>query len=213
MMKGIDMKKINAFIFLSFAIIFLLVGCAKSPSVPVKDEPKIKPAPAVPAVEKKPIVTHHPPEPAFVKDPVVKRSTPDSKVWVHYSKTKQGDNYFNKTNIAHSSNILTVSIYKIATDHCRKQMIEEIKKYNTRKAVKYQYYEHDIRVDEVDCKNQKWRVKELTHYDDKGNVLDHYTYENEKWENIKFVTDHHTLQKNICVAQEKPSIKIKKKKK
>ena len=37
------MKKISSVIFLSFVIIFLIVGCVKSPSVPVKNEPNVKP--------------------------------------------------------------------------------------------------------------------------------------------------------------------------
>ena len=45
-----------------------------------------------------------------------------------------------------TSNIATVTLYRVVTDLCRKQMIEEVKKYNPKKSVKYHYYEHDVRV-------------------------------------------------------------------
>lgn len=212
MMKGIDMKKIHLVVCIFFLIVFLLAGCAKGPSVTKKDEPKVKePLPAQVLV-KKPPVAPFPPASVIEKLPDIVRSVPDRKVWVRYGKTKMGENYYNQANIARSSNIATVTIYRVVTDHCRQQMVEEVKKYNPKKSVKYHYYEHDVRVDEIDCGNQKWRVKDLILYDEKGNVLDHHTFENEKWENIKFVTDHHTLQKSICVAQEKPAVKKKKKK-
>lgn len=206
------MKRIRLAIYIFFLVVFLLAGCAKGPTVTKKEEPKIKEPPQAPVVVKKPPVALPPPAPVIEKLPDVVRSVPDSKVWVRYGKTKMGENYYNQTNITRSSNIATVTLYRVVTDLCRKQMIEEVKKYNPKKAVKYHYYEHDVRVDEIDCKNQKWRVKDLIHYDDKGSVLDHYTYENEAWQTIKFVTDPHTLQKSICVAKEKPVVKKKKKK-
>jgi len=212
-MKGANMKKIYAVVYIFILVVFLLAGCAKEPSVTKKDVPKVKEPPPAPVVVKKPPVA--PPPPVVEKLPDIVRSVPDSKVWVRYGKTKMGENYYNQTNIARSSNIATVTVYRVVTDDCRKQMVEEVKKYNPKKSIKYHYYEHDVRVDEIDCKNQKWRVKELIHYDEKGKVLDHHTYEYEPWQNIKFVTDHHTLQKSICVAEEKPAAKkpAKKKKK
>lgn len=203
------MQKINKIIFLSLAVILIMVACVKAPPVKIQEEPKVKPVPALPLIEKKPIITL-PPEPAVIHYPVIKPKLPDSKIWVHFAKTKQGVNYFNQTNILKAADVMTVYVYKIVADDYRKQMIEEVKKYDAKKSLKYYYYEHDVRVDEIDCKNSQWRVKELTHYDDKGNVLDRYTYENEKWRKIKFVTDRHTLQKNICVSVEKPTKKIKK---
>lgn len=206
------MKKIHWAVFVFFLVVFLLAGCAKAPSVTKKDEPKVKEPPPAPVVVKKPPVAPPPPAPVIEKLPEIARSVPDRKMWVRYGKTKMGENYYNQTNITRSSNIATVSIYRVVTDLCRKQMVEEVKQYNSKKSLKYHHYEHDVRVDEIDCRNQKWRVKELIHYDDKGKVLDHYIYENEPWQNIKFVTDHHTLQKSICVAEEKPRAAKKKKK-
>lgn len=215
MRKGVDMKKIRLAIYIFFLVVFLLAGCAKGPTVTKKEEPKVKERPPAPVVVKKPSVAPPPPPaaPVIEKLPDVVRSVPDDKVWVRYGKTKMGENYYNKANIARSSNVATVTIYRVVTDQCRKQMIEDVKKYNPQKSVKYHYYEHDVRVDEIDCRNQKWRVKELAHFDDKGKVLDRYTYENEAWQTIKFVTDHHTLQKSICVAEDKPAPAAKKKKK
>ena len=86
------MKKISSVIFLSFVIIFLIVGCVKSPSVPVKDEPNVKP----PMVEP-PNARTRTSEPTIVKPPMVASRIPDSNVWEPFGKTKSGDNYYNKT--------------------------------------------------------------------------------------------------------------------
>jgi len=192
------MEKISSVIFLSFAIILLLVGCL---SVPVKDEPKVEP-PNVKAT------TPEPPkiEPPVVEPIVITPSIPDGKVWEPLGRTKSGDNYYNKTIITKSSksNIISVSTYKIVADDFRQRTIKEVKKYNLAKSIKYQYYEHDVRVDEIDCKNRRYRVKELMHYDDKGNVLDGYTLNNEEWKSIPILTAHHILLEKFCVAEKKP---------
>lgn len=189
------MKKISS-VILSFAMILLLVGCL---SVPVKDEPKVEP----------PNVKATTPEPPKIEAPIVEPivitpSIPDGKVWELLGRTKSGDNYYNKTIITKSSNIISVSTYKIVADDFRQRAIEEVKKYNLEKSIKYQYYEHDVRVDEIDCKNRLYRVIKLTHYDDKGNVLDGYALNNEQWKSIPILTAHHILLEKFCVAEKKP---------
>jgi hypothetical protein len=52
-------------------------------------------------------------------------------------------------------------------------------------------------------------VKEVIHYDDKGNVLDSYSCKNEEWENILVLTGPDSLRKILCVFQEKPFKKKK----
>lgn len=83
------MKKIRLVIFLSLVIIFLMVGCVKSPSVPVKDEPSVKP----PMVEPSHAKTQTS-ESTILKPPRVASRVPDSNVWEHFGKTKTGDNYY-----------------------------------------------------------------------------------------------------------------------
>ena len=198
------MKKISSVIFLSFVIILLLVGCVKSPSVPVKDEPNVKPPMIEPPSAKTPSS-----EATIVKPPMVASRIPDRNVWEPFGKTKTGDNYYNKTNITKSSNIVSVSTCKIVTDDCRKQTIEAVKKYDLEKSIKYQNYHQEIVLWNIDCKNRRSRVKEVIHYDDKGNVLDSSTFKNEEWDNILVLTGPDSLRKILCVVQEKP---LKKKK-
>ena len=198
-MKGINMKKISLVIFLFLVVIFLVVGCVKSPSVPVKDEPNAKPSMVEP-----PTAKTRTSEPAIVKPPRVASRIPDSNVWEHFGKTKTGDNYYNKTNITKSSNIVSVSTCKIVTDDCRKQTIEAVKKYDLEKSIKYQNYDREVVLWNIDCKNKRSKVKEMIRYDDQGNVLDSSTFKNEEWENIPVLTGTDSLRKILCVAQEKP---------
>ncbi len=198
------MKKIRLVIFLSLVIIFLVVGCVKSPSVPVKDEPSVKP----PMVEPSHAKTQTS-ESTILKPPRVASRIPDSNVWEPFGKTKTGDNYYNKTNITKSSNIVSVSTCKIVTDDCRKQTIEAVKKYDLEKSIKYQNYDREVVLWNIDCKNKRSKVKEVIRYDDQGNVLDSSTFKNEEWENILVLTGTDSLRKILCVAQEKP---LKKKK-
>lgn len=194
------MKKISSVVFLSFVMILLLAGCLTSLSVPVKDEPIVKATtPEPPLVVKPPEI-----EPPVVEPIVITPCIPDSKVWEPLGRTKSGDNYYNKTIISKSFSIVSVSTYKIVADDFRQRAIEEVKKYNLAKSIKYQYYEHDVRLDEIDCKNRRYRVKELTHYDDKGNVLDGYLLNNEEWKEIPILTAHHILLEKFCVAEKKP---------
>jgi hypothetical protein len=208
-MKGTNMKKISPIIFLSFVIILLLAGCVKSSSISVKDEPNVKPPASEPTIVKQPIAEPPNINPPIVELPTITPIIPDRKLWESLGKTKSGDNYYSKTPITKSSNIISVSTYKIVTDDVRKQKIEEVKKYDLKKAIKYQYYEHEVRIDEIDCKNRQYRLTEVTHYDDKGNVLYNYTYTNEEWKNIPVLTGHDTLREKFCVPQKKPSKKKK----
>ena len=204
-MKGLDMKKISTVIILAFVMMLLLAGCVKSPSVPMKDESNVKSAVVTPPVKEPTIVPPTSSEPAVVKPPGSPPRIPDSHVWEHLGKTRSGDTYFAKKIVTASSGIIAVSTYKIVTDDFRKQTIEEVKNDNLKKSIKYQNYEHDVRIDEIDCKNNRYRVKEVTHYDEKGNVLDSYQYKNEEWKNIPVLTGLDALREKFCIPQKKPS--------
>ena len=199
------MKKISSVIFLSFVMMLLLAGCVKGPSVSVKDESNVKTTVVTPPAAEPAIVPSRSSEPAAVKPPGTTPVIPDSHVWEHLGKTRSGDTYYAKTIVTTSSGLISVSTYKIVTDDFRKQTIEEVKNDNLKKSIKYQNYEHDVRIDEIDCKNNRYRVKEVTHYDDKGNVLDSYQYKNEDWKNIPVLTGLDVLREKFCVPQKKPS--------
>ncbi len=201
------MKK-SSMILLTLFTTLLLSGCVNSSPVWVKDEPAAKPPVAEPAVVPPPVSqpAAAPPVaavPPVEEKPVVNPVKPDSKVWEFLGRTKSGDTYYNKTAIPVSPDIISVSTYKIVTDDFRSQTIEEIKKFSLKQSVKYKRYEHNVRVDEIDCTNKRYRVKRVTHFDDQGNVLDDYTYENEGWKNIPVLTELDTLREKLCVPKKK----------
>ena len=194
------MRKIRLVLF-SLVIALVLAGCVKSPSVSVKDEPKAEPPKAKTAAS----------QPEIVKPVFVTPKIPDSKTWASLGKTRTGETFYNKTVVAKSADVIFVSTYKIVTDDVRKQTIEDVRKYDSDKAGKYARYEHDVRVDEIDCKNGRFRVKEVTHYDNAGNVLDSYSYSNEPWKGIPVLTGLDTLREKFCASRKKP-VAVKRKK-
>ncbi|MGP8153738.1 MAG: surface-adhesin E family protein [Smithella sp.] len=124
----------------------------------------------------------------------------DSKVWQHYS-----DNwYYNKTNLTKSSNIISVWTYKIITNDERKKITESIKKYDLKKAKKYQNLDHLVVLWEIDCKNRLRRIKESIDYDNKEKVLDSVKNLNNEWARIMPNSVSETLYDKICVTQTKP---------
>lgn len=193
------MKKMYlAFVF-SVLVLFWFVGCVKSPSVPPADR---KP-------EAKPQIAETPKAPQAAARPAVIPQKPDSNVWEHLGKTRSGDTYYNKVNVMPSSGIIAVSTYKMVSDDFRQQTIEEVKKNDPEKFTQYQRYDHNIRVDEIDCRQNLYRVKETTDYDDQGNVLNSYQFKNEPWRSIPVLTGLDTLRGKFCVYP-KPPVKKKK---
>jgi len=79
----------------------------------------------------------------------------DSKVWELYGL----NSYYNKTNITKSSNIISVWMYTIITDDKRDRYIEGLKKIDLKESIKYQNYDHEIRLTDINCKNGQYRIK------------------------------------------------------
>ena len=110
---------------------------------------------------------------------------PDSKEWNLFGKDSGGGvYYYDKTNMTKLSDIISLKLYYIVTDDERKERIERIKKYDLKKSVEYQNYDHDISVVEIDCKNRLTKVKEFTEYDHQGNVLRHNVNSDSEWKSI-----------------------------
>lgn len=189
------MKKISLGIILTVLVVFLLWGCVKSTAVPVEQKPQV-------AEQSK--VTHQ-----VVERPAVISKKPDSNVWGHLGKTRSGDSYYKKTSINKSSGIIEVRTYKIVAEDFRKAAVEEAKKNDPAKSIKYRHYDHNIRVDEIDCRKNLYRVVESIDYDDHGNVLESYAYKNEPWKSIPVLTGLDAMREKFCVSQTQP---LKKKK-
>lgn len=136
-------------------------------------------------------------------------SGPDSKVWESFDKNSIGSWYYNKANLKKSSNIITVWTYVLVLDDVRKDMIEIVKEDDLEKSIKFQNYDHDLDLLELDCKKNLSRVKEIIHYDNKGNVLDNYPSQNSEWKSIPPDSVFDTLYQKLCVTQKKPTKKKK----
>ncbi|KUG23806.1 hypothetical protein ASZ90_006402 [hydrocarbon metagenome] len=171
------MKKIYSFISLSFTLLFLLLN-------PVYVYPEAM-------------------EPQQGTQPLVFISAkPDSTVWEYYWKNL----YYNKKNITRSSNIVSVWSYQIVSDAGKKEMIDNVKEfYNQAASLKYQNYDHNLYLDEIDCKKKLTRLKEIKHCDDKGNVLNSHKFSNNKeWKSIPRETILEVLYNKVCVKPDKP---------
>jgi hypothetical protein len=132
---------------------------------------------------------------------------PDSKEWELFAKDSRGGvYYYNKTSMTKSSNIISFRLYYIVTDYERKERIERIKKYDLKKSVEYQNYDHDISEVEIDCKNRLTKVKEFTEYDNQGNVLKHNINKDSEWKSI-LSGSKEEFYKTFCVTPKKPSKK------
>ena len=131
----------------------------------------------------------------------------DTKVWEKYGETSEGGVfYYNKTNMIKSSNIISFRLYYIVPDDERKERIEREKKYDLKKSLEYQNYDHDISEIEIDCKNRLTKVKEFTEYDNQGNVLKHNINKDSEWKRI-LPGSIEAFYKINCVTPNKPSEK------
>jgi hypothetical protein len=128
---------------------------------------------------------------------------PDSKVWESFSNNY----YYNKTNIAKSSDIISVWTYTIESDDNKRKMVNIWKNIDLEKSAKYQHYDHTIFLDEFDCKKKLKRRKEYIWYDDKRNVLDHHKVDNSEWTRVIPNSMFETLYDKLCVTPKKSSRK------
>jgi hypothetical protein len=125
---------------------------------------------------------------------------PNPKVWEYL----RSNVYYNKTNLTKSSNIISVWIYQTVTDDGRKLRREIEKKIDLENSKKYENYDHDIGLWNIDCKKRLYRNKKYVEYDDKGNVLYSDIDQNSKWDSIKPNNVWETLYDKVCVTPKKP---------
>jgi len=143
----------------------------------------------------KPVTT-----PGSAMDSSAKPVTPPVKTlgksWEYLS-----DNvYYNKRNFTKSSNMISVWTYNIVTDDFREQKIEAIKKNDLEKSRKYQYYDHNIVLSEINCRKRLARTKMYVDYDDAGEVLYSYTYSSRDWKNIITGSPCDKLYQKLCMT-------------
>jgi hypothetical protein len=117
--------------------------------------------------------------------------------------------YFNKRNVTKSSNLISVWTYNIVTDDFREQKIETIKKNDFEKSRKYQYYDHNIVLSEINCRKRLVRTKMYVDYDDNGEVLTSYTYKNREWKDITPGSPGEKLYQKLCITRKTQLFKRK----
>ena len=130
-----------------------------------------------------------------------------NKTWEFYGTSKDGGSYyFSKIHNAKSSDLISVWSYEPITTAEKKEKIKSMQKYKPEKSVKYENYSYNISRIEINCKKKLNRVVESTSYDNKGNVLEHGTFDNE-WTNISPQSMIEKLYQKNCFTEDKPSIK------
>jgi hypothetical protein len=125
---------------------------------------------------------------------------PNPKIW----KSLEYNSYYNIKIITTSSNTKLVWAYKTVTNAARENRIEEVKKYDLERSIKYQQYHHEAVLWEIDCKKRLRRVKDIIDFDKDEKVLDRYRYNNNEWESIIPNTRGELLYQQVCVTQKKP---------
>jgi len=131
-----------------------------------------------------------------VREPAIS-GKPLGKSWEFLS-----DNvYYNKRNFTKISNIVSVWTYNIVTDDFREQKIEAIKKNDLDKSRKYEYYDHNVVLSEINCRKKLARTKMYVDYDDAGEVLTSYTYNNREWKDIITGSPCDKLYQKLCMTR------------
>ncbi len=184
-MKGINMKHFYSVILLPVLVVLMLAGCALNSFDAVTSSKAGSPGVSAPNAQ----------------SAAGKAIIPDSKEWEPLGKTRTGDCYYKVTNMDNASNIATVSTYKIVTDDHRKSTIEKLNKLHPDLSKNYENFDHNIRVDEIDCKNKRYRMKEIVDYDNQGQVLRVNPHDSQEWQSIPILTGLDKLRQKLCAAE------------
>jgi len=120
---------------------------------------------------------------------------PDPKIWDYV-----GYNFnYNKKIIKKSPDLPLVWSYMTITDDVREKRVEEVKKYDPEKSIKYKDYHHEVVLWEIDCNKRLLRMKEYIDFDKNGKVIDRYKYNDSGWDSILSKSRGETLYKKACV--------------
>ncbi len=184
------MKKIQALV-LAGILFFAFYGCAQRQQVPAVPEAP-PPPPVVKAPEAPPAPKTEPPLPPFVSQ------KPDLEIWANLGKTCSGETFYKKEIKKLANDVIVVSTYKIISEDFRLDTVQQMEKNDSQRSKLYKRYDHNIRVDEIDCKKSAYRLREVSDYDDMGNLLANSSYENEPWQRIPVLTGLDALRKKFC---------------
>lgn len=186
-MKGINMKHFYSVVLLPVLVVLFLAGCAANPFAP--------------EIISKAGASVGTSAGAGTDQAMI----PDSKEWEPLGKTRTGECFYKVTGTDNATGIVTVSTYKIVSDHYRKSTIEKWQKDHPELAKKYEKFDHNVRVDEIDCKNKRYRMKDIADYDNKGEVLHVSPHHSQEWQHIPILTGLDKLRQKLCAPEVKPA--------
>jgi hypothetical protein len=184
-MKGINMKHLYSVILLPALVVLMLAGCAMNSFAPSGSS------------------TTGTAGVASAGAGAGQALIPDSREWEPLGKTRTGECFYKVKSTDQASNIVTVYTYKIVSDHYRKSTIEKWQKDHPELAKKYANFDHNIRVDEIDCQNKRYRMKEIVDYDNKGEVLHVSPHDNPEWQHVPILTGLDKLRQKLCAPEVK----------
>jgi hypothetical protein len=176
-MKRIDMKKISSVIFLSFLVLFLLVGCEKRESHLVRygdDKDWLK-----------------------TESHLVKYG--GDKDWVKYNRDNDGNVYsYKKINIEQDKvkYIVQLWIKKVYSKKGKEKEIQSRIKDGL-STEGYDKLSHIVSLGDIDCNKQMKQTLSLTRYDSDNKILNSWDYDR-KWEYIVPESQGDKLRKKVC---------------
>jgi len=118
--------------------------------------------------------------------------------WIDFGKTKEGDFYYDNRSMTYvSPNVIKVCI-KIKYTTSRKKDVIQWRKENELPIVGYDKLDSHLRLEEIDCINNTEKLIKTTDYNDQGNILEDYDYQNSDINQIlpESITD--LLRREVC---------------
>lgn len=125
--------------------------------------------------------------------------------WSFYGKSQDGNIYYFKIYKTNLSGVISVWHYRTVTEDEKKEKINSLKIYDTKKISEYRKYSYCISRIEIDCKQKLNRVQENVFYDKTGKRIDHNTFESE-WKSITSLSVDEKLYQKVCSPDNDPPI-------
>jgi len=131
--------------------------------------------------------------------------SPDPKIWEPLNNSF----YYNKKMITRSPGLLLVWTYKMIPNDLREKTVDDLKKSDPDKSIKYRAYHHETVLWEIDCPEKRMRTEEFIDFDREGKIIDRYRTNPSEWMTVFPKTGGESLYKKACLPQQEP---VKKKK-
>lgn len=117
--------------------------------------------------------------------------------WISYGKSQNGSIYYFKVYKTSLSGFVSVWHYRSVTENERKEKINNLKAYDSKKISEYQKYSYCISRVEIDCERKLNRFQENIFYDQTGKIIDRNTFDS-KWKSITPYSMDDKLYQSVC---------------